>query len=68
MPTSVFREGCILLHPVTPHIPFEQLVIWEGKDTINAADQGPEDEFAYPEVATSLKMNRDDAAKQVDRG
>ena len=49
-------------------IPFDQLVIWEGKDTISAADQGPEDEFAYPETATPPKMNRDDAAKQVDRG
>lgn len=49
-------------------IPFEQLVIWEGKDTLGPAVQEHKDEFAYPEVATTSKMNRDDAAKQIDRG
>ncbi|HJJ91117.1 MAG TPA: mechanosensitive ion channel family protein [Methanocorpusculum sp.] len=46
-------------------IPFEQLVIWEGKDTINMADDDQKNEFAYSEVETSLKMNCDNNIKQM---
>lgn len=48
-------------------IPFEQLVIWEGKDTLTPQDHDQTGEYSYPETATPPKMTRDDAKKQIDR-
>lgn len=46
-------------------IPFEQLVLWEGKDTVAARDHSVPDEFVYAEDPVPPKKNRDDPKKQM---
>lgn len=55
------------LRAVDIDIPFKQLVIWDGKDTISEPYDAS-DEFTYPESPTPPKMIRDDTSKQVDKG
>lgn len=46
-------------------IPFEQLVIWEGKDTVASQDHDVSEDFVYAEDPAPPKKNRDDPKKQM---
>ena len=43
------------LRAVDIDIPFEQLVIWEGKDTLTQQDHDQNGEYSYPETVTTTK-------------